>query len=85
MGRLALWDLIVRLGFDRMHEVGKLDRILNEEHRHVIADQVEDALVGVELGGETAHVTHGIGRAARALHGGKAHEHRGFLALAGEE
>ena len=63
-----------------MDEVGELDRILDEEHRHVVTDQVEVALLGVELHRETAHVTHGIGRAARPLHGGKAHEHRRALA-----
>ena len=48
------------LGFHRVHEVGKLDRVLNEEHRHVVADQVEVAFVGEELHRETAYVAHGI-------------------------
>ncbi len=85
VGRLRLRDLVVRLGFHRVDEVGELDGVLDEEHRHVVADQVEVALVGVELGGEAAHVTHGVRRAARALHGGEAHEHRRLLAFGGEE
>ncbi len=85
VGRLRLRDLVVRLGFDRVDEVRKLDGILDEEHWHVVADQVEVALVGVELGGKAAHVAHGVRRAARALHGGEAHEYRGLLALCREE
>jgi len=76
VGRTAGGDLIVRLGFHRVDEVGKLDRVLNEEHRHVVADQVEVAFVGEEFHRETAHVTHGIAGAAWSLHRGKAHEHR---------
>ncbi|MNL46838.1 hypothetical protein D3C87_1695860 [compost metagenome] len=62
-----------------MDEVGELQRVANEEHRHVVADQVPVAFVGVELDGEAAHVTFGIGRAAFAGHGGKAQEQRGLL------
>ncbi|MNC40014.1 hypothetical protein D3C75_887030 [compost metagenome] len=60
MGRATGRDLVMRLGFDRVHEVGKLDRILYEKHRHVIAHQVEVAFVGEELHGETPYITHGI-------------------------
>ena len=63
----------------------RLDGVLNEEHRHVVADQVEVAFVGIELGGEATHIPHRIGRAAWALHGGEAHEHRGLLARVGEK
>src|SRR5690606_41991648 len=69
VARLRLWNLVVRLGFDRVDEVGELDRILDEEHRHVVAHQVEVAFVGIELGGEAAHVTHRMRRTARTLHG----------------
>ena len=82
MRRLTLWDFIVRLGLHRVDKVGKLDGVLNKEHRHVVADQVENAFVGVELGGETAHIAHGISRAARALYGGETREYRRLLALA---
>ncbi|MNV50508.1 hypothetical protein D3C71_1425230 [compost metagenome] len=60
VGRATGRDLVMRLGFDRVHEVGKLDRILYEKHRHVIAHQVEVAFVGEELHGETPYITHGI-------------------------
>lgn len=68
-----------------MDEVGELDRILDEEHRHVVADQVEVAFVGIELHGEAAYVTHRIRGPARPLHGGETHEDRGTLARLGEE
>ena len=67
--------------FHRMDEVGKLDRILNEKHRDVVADQVPIALAGVEFNREAAHVARGINRAGTARHGGKAGEHRRAGAL----
>lgn len=79
VGRAAGRDLVVRLGFHRVDEVGKLDRVLNEKHRHVIADQIEVALVGEELHRETAHVAHGVTGTARPLHGGKTYEHRSLF------
>lgn len=56
-----LRHFVVRLGFDRVDEVGELDRVLNEEYRHVVADEIEIAFFGVELDGEAAHVANGIG------------------------
>ncbi len=53
-------DFIVRLGFHCVDEVGKLDRVLNEEDRHVVADQIEVAFVGEKFHGKTAYVAHGI-------------------------
>ena len=80
VSRAAGRDFVVRLGFHRVYEVRKLDRVLNEEHRHVVADQVEVALVGKEFHRKAAHVTHGVAGTTWPLHGGKAHEHRGLLA-----
>ena len=77
-GRLR--HLVVRLGLDRVHQVGKFHRVLDEEHRHVVADQVPVALVGVELDGEAAHVARRVLGATFARHGGKTHEHRRDLA-----
>jgi len=83
--RLRLGDLPVRPRFAGVDQVGELDRVLDEEDRHVVADQVEVAGPRVELGGETAHVPHGVGRSARAQHRGEAHEHRSLPVLLGEE
>ena len=76
----GLRHLVVRLGLDGMHQVRKLDRILNEEHRHVVAHNVPVALIGIKLDGKPAHVARGVFRAAFAGHGGKSHEHRCDLA-----
>jgi hypothetical protein len=35
----------VRLGLDGVHQVGELDAVLDEEDGHVVAHQVEVALV----------------------------------------
>ncbi|CFP67595.1 Uncharacterised protein [Bordetella pertussis] len=68
-----------------MDEVGELERIANEEHGRVVADQVPVAFVGIELDGEATHVTFGVGRAALAGHGRKAQEQRRLLADFGED
>ena len=47
-----------------MHEVGELDRILNEEDRHVVTNEVEVALLGVELRREPTRVAHRVGEGA---------------------
>ena len=62
----GLRDFVVRLGLYRMDEVGKLDRVLDEEDRHVVADEVPVALVGIEFDREAAHVARRVGRAARS-------------------
>ena len=75
----------VRLRLGGMHQVGKLHRVLDEEDRDVVADQIPVALVGVELDGEAAHVARRIGRAALAEDGREAHEDRRLLAGLGKE
>jgi len=43
-----------------VNQIGKLDRILNEKDRNVIADQVPVAFLGVELHREATHVARRI-------------------------
>ena len=81
MGRRRLRHGVVRFGLDRMHEVRELHRVLDEEHRHVVAHQVPVAIVGIELHREAAHVARGILRAALSGDGREAHEDRGPLAF----
>lgn len=59
----------VGLRFYRMDKVRKFMRILNEEHRGVIADEIENTLFGIKFGGEAADITHGICRTRAALYG----------------
>ena len=82
--RRGLRHAVVRLGLDRMDEVGKLHRVLDEEHRHVVPYQVPVAFVGIEFHRETAHVARGVLRSAFAGHGREADEHRRALAFFGE-
>jgi hypothetical protein len=72
MGGGGLRDLVRRLGLECVDEIRELDPVLDEEHRHVVADQVVVALARVEVGGEPADVADGVGGAARAADGGKA-------------
>src|SRR4051794_35528233 len=81
---LCLWNLPVRMRFGSVHHIGELDPVLDEEHWDVVADQVEGALVGVELGRKAPSVPYGVGRTARTEHGREAGEDRRLLAL-GEE
>ena len=56
MGGCRLRYLIVRFGLYRVNQVRKFHRILDEEHRNVVADQIPIALVGVELHREATHI-----------------------------
>ena len=85
VGAGGLRHRMVRLGLERVHEVGELHGVLDEEHRDVVADDVEVTLVGVKLRREAAHVARGVGRAALAGDGREPHEHGGALARLGEE
>ena len=76
---------VVRLGLHGVDQIGKLHRVLDEEHRDVVADEVPVAFVRVELDREAAHVARGVGRAALADDGREAHEHRRALAGLGED
>jgi hypothetical protein len=74
--RLRLRDLVMGLGLHRVNEVGELVGVLDEEHRHVVADEVPHAFRCIEFYREAAHVARRVGGAARAGDGGEAHEHR---------
>jgi hypothetical protein len=83
--RLACRDLIVRLRLDRVHKVGELDGVLDEEHRDVVADNVPVALVGVELDSETADIANGVGTATGALDSGETDKGGGRTRGVGED
>ena len=81
MRRGGLRIAAVRLHLHAVDEVRELDRVLDEEHRDVVADEVPVAGVGVELDGEAAHVARRVDRAGAAGDGREAHEHRAAVAL----
>ena len=60
-------------------------RVLNEKHRRVIADQIENPLFGIKLGGKAADIPDGVCRTCAALYGGETHKYRGNFIRVGEE
>ena len=82
MRGLRLRKVAVRLLLGGMNHVGKLDRVLNEEYRNVVADDVPVAFLGIELYGEAAHVARQIGRSLAAGHGREADKGRRLFARA---
>ena len=53
---LRLRKAPVGLLLGRVNEIGKLDGVLNEKDRDVVADDVPVALLGIELDCEAAHI-----------------------------
>ena len=74
MGRLRLGEAAVGFGLGGMDQIGKLDRVLNEEDRDVVAHKIPVAFLGVELHRKAANVTRQVGRALVAGHRREAHE-----------
>ena len=85
MRRGVLGIAAVGLHLHRMDEIGKLDRILDEEDGNVVADEVEIALVGVELDREAAHIAGHVSRPGAAGDGREPREDFRFLAFLREE
>ena len=75
----------VRQPLLRVDEVGELDRVADEEHGRVVADEVVVPLFGVELEREATRVAHRVGTAELAGDGRDAREHRRALADMGQE
>ena len=69
----------------RVHEVRKLHRILNEEDRDVVPDEIPIPFIRVELHREPTHVPGGVGRASFAENGRESDEDRCLLSHFGEE
>ena len=85
MRRLRLREGPVRLLLHRMDDVGKLDGVLDEENRDVVADEVPVAFLSVELDGKAAHVAGEIERPFAAGDRRKPHEGRRLFAGALEQ
>ena len=75
----------VRFGLHGVDEVRKFQRVLDKEDRRIVAHEVENPLVGIELGGESADIAHRIGGAGAALYGREADKYRRFLRRVGEK
>ena len=55
-------EVAIRFLFGGMDKIGKFDRILDKEHRNIVADDIPVALLRVELNREAADVARQIGR-----------------------
>jgi hypothetical protein len=75
----------VRLHLHGVNQVGELDRVLDEEHRDVVADEIEVAFLRVQLDREAAHVARRVDRTGAAGHRREAGEDRRALADLGED
>ena len=85
MRRGVLGIAAVRLHLYRMDKIGKLDCVLNEEDRNVVANEIEIAFVGIEFDRKAAHVAGQVPRPRAAGDGRKPRKDFRFLALLGEE
>ena len=85
MGGLRLREAAVGLLLGRVDQVGELHRVLDEEHRDVVADDVPVALARVELDREAADVAGEVGGALVAGDGREADEGLDLLAVALED
>ena len=81
----ALGEGAVGLHFDGVNEVGKFYRVLNEEHRDVVADKVPVAFLRVELDGKSPHVARRVDRARPAGDGRKPGKHRRLFPDLGQD
>lgn len=75
--RLCLWHFIVWFWLDSMHNINKLDAVLNEEDWNVISNNIPITFIGVEFNGKPSHVTNSISASSTALYSGKTQENRG--------
>ena len=85
MRRGVLGIAAVGLHFHRMDEIGKLDCVLDEEDRNVVANEVEIALVRVKFDCKAAHIARHIPCARAAGDSREPREDFRFLAFLGEE
>src|SRR5580765_895790 len=80
MRRRCLWHRVMWLGLDRVDQIRKFHRVLDEEDWNVVAHQVPIAFVSVELDRKSAYIPRGVSRTAFARDCRKTHEHRCALA-----
>ena len=78
--RLSLRKGAIRLLLHRVDHVRKLDRVLDEENRDIVADDVPVAFLCIELHGKASHIAGEVDGAFAAGDGGKAHKGRRLFA-----
>lgn len=81
------WFLNVRfrIRFERADDLGELHRVADEEHREIVADQIEVSFARVEFDGESTGIAEGFGAAALVDDGGESDDDGGLGAGCAEE
>lgn len=79
-GRVRVLNARLGMALLGVDEVRELNRILDEEHRSVVANHVVVALLSVELNRESSGVTVTVVGTALASNGGESQEDWGLLA-----
>lgn len=82
VGILQMSGRIALLGVD---EAGEQDRVPDEEDRRVIADQVPDAVFGVEFNSEPSRIANRVRGSGLSTDRGESHGDRGLLADFGKD
>jgi hypothetical protein len=57
---LTLRNIIMRLGFYSMNNIGEFNGILNEENGDIVSNEVPDTFVGVELDCEPSNIANSV-------------------------
>lgn len=76
---VRILQMRLRIPLLGVNEAGEQDGITNEEDGGVVANQIPDTVLRVELDGESARITSGIGRSALTAHRGESHGQGGAL------
>ena len=64
MRRRSLRNFVVRLRLHGMDQIREFDRVLDEENRNIVSDQIPIALLGIHLNCKPANIARRIGRTA---------------------
>ena len=80
MGCGSLGEIAIGLSLGGVNQIGKFHRVLNEEHGHVVADDVPVALFRVKFHGKAADVARQVWRSFITGDGGESHECRCLFA-----
>jgi hypothetical protein len=76
---VGVTEVSLRISLLGMKKIGELDRVLNEEHRGVIANHIVVAFFSVELNSESSRVSNTVSRSSFASHCRESQEERSSL------
>lgn len=83
MCRLCLRNFIARFRLASVDDIGKLYRILDEEHRNIVANDIPVTLSRVELDCKASNISNSVCTAAATKNRGESDKHRRLSTLVG--